>query len=413
MLKDYFSDGKTIEKLKSGPAGPHLDAFSIWLENDGYKRRTIRRHIHGVGVFSVWAQNNKIFVNDFNTKSLDSFSSYLSSYGCLRCKNRKYSSIFIGARHFIRFLNISGITKDTIPVPSQKPPLLNAFFQWMLNQRGVKESTLNNYCPVIENLLKTLGAKSGNFDAKKLRKFVIDHSKRSGIGKAKIIVTSVRMFLRFLISIGKCDPGLEFIIPTIAGWRLSSLPDFIPSEDIELIIDACDPSIPLESRDKAIILLLSRLGLRAGDVAGLKIKDIDWTKGTILVSGKSRIESLLPLPQDVGDAILHYLEYTRPKVNTNKIFITIKAPFVPISRKVITKTAARSIRRAGIEAPSYNAHIFRHSAATIMLQEGLSLHDIGKFLRHRSVETTAHYTKVDANLLKIVTMPWPKGGKLC
>jgi site-specific recombinase XerD len=410
MLTKYFNDRKTLEKLRSGPAGPHLDGFAIQLECNGYSRQTARRHIRGAGHFSAWAEANGSTINALDETGLVAFSRYLSSHERLKYKTGRYTSTFIGARHFVTFLKISGVV-SSLPLSSStitRPPIVSDFCHWMRNHRGVMESTLNTYCPIVVDLVNVLGDQPEGFEAKKLREFVMDRASRHGISKAKTIVTSVRMFLRFLIAIGKCAPGLDHAIPTIAEWRLSSLPQYLSSEDIERIIEACVPSTPLGVRDRAVILPMARLGLRAGDVAGLKLDDIDWREGTLLVSGKNRRETLLPLPQDVGDAILHYLEYIRPHVNSNKIFITIRAPFVPVSRYVITQTAVRAMQRIPIDAPSHGAHVFRHSVATAMLQQGATLQEIGALLRHSSIETTAHYAKVDVNLLEEIAMPWPE-----
>ena len=147
------------------------------------------------------------------------------------------------------------------------------------------------------------------------------------------------------------------------GRYLATLPQYLPADNVERIIAACDPSIPLGARDQAIILLMARLGLRGSDVVGLRFTDINWQDATLVVSGKSRRETRLPLPQDVGDALLHYLESARPPVDIDRVFMTSMAPWGPLSRSVIRQTAARAIRRAGISAPTSGARVFRHSAA--------------------------------------------------
>lgn len=156
------------------------------------------------------------------------------------------------------------------------------------------------------------------------------------------------------------------------------------------------------------MLLIARLGLRAGDVRALKFDDLLWKEGTLIVSGKSRRQTRLPLPQEVGEAILHYLRYGRPHKVSDYIFITTTAPFVPISRQVVGRAVVRAVRRTGISAPTQGAHLLRHSAATCMLREGVSLPAIGALLRHVSIQTTTVYAKVDLGLLQEVAMPWPE-----
>jgi len=178
--------------------------------------------------------------------------------------------------------------------------------------------------------------------------------------------------------------------------------------DLEEVIKSCDPSTHLGARDHAVILLLGRLGLRAGDVAGLKFREIEWMEGTIRMSGKNRSETRLPLPQDIGDAIIHYLDKWRPRSSRDKIFLTTRAPYEPIASHVVSQIARRAILRAGVDAPSHGAHVFRHSAATAMLRKGLSLQEIGSILRHNSIETTALYAKIDVGMLNQLARPWPE-----
>jgi site-specific recombinase XerD len=316
----------------------------------------------------------------------------------------------MGAHHFLSFLSAQGIVSalPTTAPSSALSPLLNEFEHWMDVHRGVTEQTLRNYRPIILDLLTTLDDRPEQLEVKRLRAFILDRANRHGKGKAKNVVTATRMFVRFLIASDRCAPRLDDAIPTIAMWRLATLPQCLPTDDIERIITACDPSIPLGARDQAIILLMARLGLRGSDIVGLRFTDINWQDATLVVSGKSRRETRLPLPQDVGDALLHYLESARPPVDLDHVFVTSMAPWGPISRQVVGQTAARAIKRAGICAPTSGSRVFRHSAATAMLRQGASLQTIGDILRHTSIETSAHYAKVDIDLLQQVARPWPE-----
>ena len=216
--------------------------------------------------------------------------------------------------------------------------------------RGVTEQTLRNYRPIILDLLTTCGERPEQLEAKSLRAFILHRAHSHGKGKAKNVVTATRMFVRFLIASGRCMPGLDDAIPTIAMWRLATLPQYLPAEDVERIIAACDPSLPLGARDHAIILLMARLGL-GSDVVGLRFPDINWQDATLVVSGKSRRATRLPLPQDVGEALLHYLESARPPVDIDRVFITSIAPWGPLSRAVIRPQRERSGGRASMRQP--------------------------------------------------------------
>jgi integrase/recombinase XerD len=237
---------------------------------------------------------------------------------------------------------------------------------------------------------------------------VLDRAGHQSIGSAKTVVTAVRMFVRFLIAVGQCPAGLDHALPPIAHWRLASLPKYLPAETVERVLATCDRTTSMGRRDWAVLLLLARLGLRAGDVAALQWSAIDWHEGTLCVTGKSRRATRLPLPQEVGEAMLAYVEQARPPVPHGQVFLTTRAPLRPLSTKAVTSIAARALHRAQVECPHYGAHVLRHSAATTMLRQGVSLPSIGAVLRHASVETTAQYAKVDVDLLHEVARPWPE-----
>lgn len=410
MLTTYFKRERTRTTYTAGPAGPYLDDFSQWLEKRGFTTRTIRRCLFGATQFTTWAEAAGIAVHRLEATSLEAFRSYLAQHGQLRYASGNPTPHFMGAHHFFTFLTAQGIVSASAgATPRCSPPtLLTEFEHWMAIHRGVTEQTLRNYRPIILDVLTTLADRPEQLEAKHLRAFILDRANRHGKGKAKNVVTATRMFVRFLIASGRCTPGLDAAIPTIAMWRLATLPQYLPADDIERIIAACDPSTPLGARDQAIILLMARLGLRGSDVIGLRFPDINWQEATLVVSGKSRRETRLPLPQDVGDALLHYLEYARPPVASDRVFMTSMAPWGALSRQGIRQTAARAIQRAGIRAPTSGSRVFRHSAATTMLRQGASLQTIGDILRHTSIETSAHYAKVDTELLQQVARPWPE-----
>jgi site-specific recombinase XerD len=218
------------------------------------------------------------------------------------------------------------------------------------------------------------------------------------------------MFVRFLITEGHCAVGLDAAIPRVAHWRLAVLPRYLPPDDVERVIASCDPASPVGRRDRAILLLLARLGLRAGDVAHLRLRDIDWREAWIQVRGKSRYEARLPLTQEVGQAVVDYLQNGRPRTSLELVFIRSRAPLRALdSHSAVTAIVARAIKRAGITRPSRGAaHLLRHSVATSMLREGASLQEIGALLRHRSIETTQIYAKVDVTALQSIAQPWPE-----
>lgn len=404
MLTTYFEHPFTLRKLRSGPAGPYLDDFAAQLARAGYCRDKIRAHLRGAGCFSAWAAQTGLTISALDAQALGQFGRCLDAQGRLRCRRGEYSRSFIGARQLVDWLQTKGIVPPS-PAPVE-PELLTAFCHWMQAQRGVTETTLKGYRPALRRLLVVLGEEPEHYTVKQLRQFVLERTRDNKTSQVKTTVTVLRMFLRVLITQDRCAPELLVAIPTIAGWRQAALPSYLGAEEVERVLDTCDCTTTMGARDRAVLLLLARLGRRAGDVAALRLNDIDWEQGLFRVAGKSRQQTALPLPQDVGDALLHYVANHRPSVDTSCVFITVVAPFRPFSRWTASSITAHALRLAQIDAPSYGAHLLRHSAATAMLRQGASLEAIGAVLRHASIETTQLYTKVDVDLLEQVCMPW-------
>lgn len=409
MLTTYFKNPLTLAHYSSGIAGLYLDDLIGWLKNQGYCRTTIRRHIREINHFTAWAKSEKLTTHDLDRGVLNKFHCHLEKRGALRYPSGAHHHTYQSARVFINFLENVGIVERLDPAALPKPPILFLEFRdWMRIQRGTLDSTIDNYRLPIIDLLQRLEEGPSTFTAQNLRECLLQYVGYSSREKSKNWATAVRMFLRFLIAKGICNADLEHAIPTVARWRLSSLPKYIPIQDVESLINSCDQACPIGIRDQAILLLLARLGLRASDVSGMKFSNIDWSGGALIVSGKNRCETRLPLPQEVGEAILHYLQNGRPPVANKHVFITSIAPFVPITRQVVSRAVTRAIRRTGINAPSQGAHLLRHSVATGMLRQGISLPAVGELLRHASIETTTIYAKVNVNLLQEVAMSWPE-----
>ena len=242
-----------------------------------------------------------------------------------------------------------------------------------------------------------------------MRNFVLERASPHGRGRAQCIAVATRAFLRYLVAPGQLPAGRDHAVPGFASWQLATTPRFLSDPDLARVLAACDGDDRL--RDRAIILLLARLGLRASEVAHLSFEQIDWAGGRLTVAGKSRREERLPLTQEVGDAIIAYIERARPEVAaTARVFLTDAAPIVPLSRVAVKCIVRRALGRAGVDSPHRGAHVLRHSAATAMLRHGVSLAGIGAVLRHRSPSMTALYAKVDISLLSEIAQPW--GGRL-
>ena len=309
------------------------------------------------------------------------------------------------ARHFVEFLRDRGVIPSLEPVVDDNPHMA-AYLTWLKQHRGATDETIRRYRTDITRLMPMLGEPS-QWDAAALRRAFQRRSKETP-GSASLLVTIMRSYIRFLIVQGDCRPALLHAIPSVQRYRLSTLPRHVDPATIEKIIAACPTDRPVEVRDKAIILLLAGLGLRAGDVRDMRLDDIDWRSGYIRVKGKTRRPDRLPLPQDVGDAILAYLAAARPKAVDEHLFLRVQAPFRPFSSSAeIAGIVARTHDRGGIEGVPTGSHIFRHSLATNLLRAGAGLESVGTILRHSSPETTAIYAKVDLPMLMKIAQPWP------
>jgi len=409
MLKHFFKGDARVQALREGPSGTMLEGFAEVLHQAGYAEITARRHIRAAEHAAYWLDRLELKISDFTEDLLKDFALHLE-----RCRCPGYGradrGLFNGARLFLNHLRSRGLLPASFVEPIHDPVLLVEFRHWMRQQRGTCDLTLYNYGLSIKALLTCLGEDPARFDAQSLRQFILETSRHSGWAKAKRCTTALRMFLRFLISEGQCADNLDAAIPALAHWRLSSLPQYLQPEDVERVIAACDPCTPVGKRDHAILLLLARLGLRAGDIVQLHLGDIDWKAADIRVSGKSRRHTRLPLTQEIGDALVSYLQSGRPQTGTDVLFIHSRAPFRAFkSHCAVSALVARAMHKAGVSCPSRGAaHVLRHSAATNMLRYGASLKDIAAVLRHRSIETTRIYAKVDVTALQRIAQPWPE-----
>ena len=411
MLTIYFKSLFTLERLRSGPSGPYLDGFAHKLHLAGYSQGGAQRLVRAAAHLGVWGQTNDNPIQSFNKDTLASFQHHLSSCCCPKSNGGRGPNVFFGAKRFLEYLHQIGVVSSIGDehTDSASTQLVTSFFDWLKQHRGTSQSTCRIYGRVVVDLLQTLGDDPNRFTATDLQAFALNRAGRHGRSAANNVAKALRMFLRYLIATGQCSSYLIAAIPTFAHWRLSSMPRYLPSSDVERIIEACDPSTLVGARDRAILLLLSRLALRAGDIVVLQLADINWDEASFRFVGKSRSETRMPLTQEVGDAILTYLQLRGTLPGVGALFLSTHAPMDrPLSSVTVSAIVARAIKRAGVVAPSKGAHLLRHSAATEMLRQGLPLEDIGTVLRHRSVETTAHYAKVDLTLLREITRPWPE-----
>jgi site-specific recombinase XerD len=307
-----------------------------------------------------------------------------------------------------------------IPVPvseadsSSLSCIAGDFEHYLLHQRCLAPTTVQYYLATVRRFLGerfgTQPLRLAVLCPQDVTRFMVQQARRYSPGHAKLLATALRSFFRFLLQRGAIATDLANAVPTVPNWRLSPLPKFMKGEDVDCLLQSCDHSTPQGQRDYAILLLLARLGLRPGEVVAMEIDDLDWETGELLVRGKGGRRDRLPLPQDVGEALVTYLCHVRPRCTTRRVFIRMKAPQCGFANSIaICTIVRRGLERAGLNPACKGAHLLRHSLATQLLHNGASLAEIGELLRHQHLETTRIYAKVDQDALSALALPWPGG----
>lgn len=315
----------------------------------------------------------------------------------------------VEVRHFVEHLRRRGVISRE-PVPPL-PPLVAEFDLWMRQHRGSAERTLADYRPLAAAFVESRrGRRWDHLDAKAVRSYVIEECKKLTVARRLVFVRALRMFMRFLVATGLCRSHLDRSVPSMPHWRLATLPRYLDPDVVERIVASRSRRTLVDLRDRAILLLLARLGLRAGEVRGLCLSDLDWARGRLRVVGKLRRPTWLPMPQEVGGAILAYLR-VRPRCQHAQVFLCIHAPRRPLGATSVGHICKQAIDGLGVSSPSKGAHIFRHSAATTLIRHGATLDDVGRLLRHASRESTAVYAKVAVGALSRIAQPWPEAAR--
>jgi integrase/recombinase XerD len=409
MAKQNGGLRRSSRRMDPGSLGVFVEEFSGHLRSLGHTRLTVTGYEDGARHFAEWLHRSGIAVVDIDDGVMAQFARHRCKCGGNR-QHRVLSAKYVRrARRFIRFLVERGVARAAAPSVAVVNQRVAEFQGWLRHHRGISERTVDRHGRMVMRLLPGLGDDPGTYNAELVRRVILAEAQRSSRPYIKTMMTALRGYLRFLAAHGVSRPWLDRAVPAIPQWRLSALPRYLPPADVERLIACCDRTKPHGVRDKAILLLLTRLGLRAGDILGMRLDDIAWDEGTLRVRGKGRREVRLPLPQDAGDALLDYLERVRPRVDDDRIFLRSSAPYRPFAGPCAISDVVRlALKRAGItDPPSRGANLLRHSAATQMLRAGATLDAIGTVLRHRSTDTTAHYAKVDIAMLRQIAQSWP------
>jgi site-specific recombinase XerD len=410
-MKTLLTKLKTVQGLDSGPLAPHIPMYLARVHEHGYKLKTIRRHLCLMAGFNRWLVRTGRGLRDVNEKAIDAFLRRLFRQRTWREGER------LSLLRMLCILRETCATPQAETVPLTPAQALAARYRcYLTEERGCSDWTVKNYGRHIDRFVAQrfgAGAVRGErLRARDVIAFVQQEAGRHGRGYILQVVTALRSFFRFLRYRGDITTDLAAAVPSVASWPKSDLPKHLPTEAVQAVLDSCDLTTTIGRRDYAILLLLARLGLRAGEVVTLQLEDIDWDNGQITVRSKKGAGwARLPLPCDVGSAISRYLRLDRPRCSCRNVFVRTVAPYQRLAdQSVISSLTRRALQRAGVESVRKGAHLFRHSLATAMLRYGASLDEIGQVLRHKDADTTAIYAKVDLDALRRLAVPWPGGG---
>jgi len=404
-IKDWCN---TKHHMHAGELDSLVTEFTNHLSAMGHTKLTVIGYDAAARHFGQWLVLVKIKGAEVNDAVVNRFARHRCRCPGIRREKSLSEKYVSRVRRFVEFLGERGIVRrGTKNKRAMFDPRVAEFQDWLRHHRGITELTIDRHGRMVMRLLPALGDKPQFWDAQRIRDAILAEMKRVSPAYVKTMTTALRGYLRFLAAHGLCRAGLECAVPTIPQWRLSTLPRYIGVAEVERSIATCDATTPIGVRDRAILLLLARLGLRTSDVIALRLDALDWREATLTVCGKGRRATKLPLPQDAGDAVLRYLKRARPRVVCEELFVTANAPFRSLHRSTVSSIVCRALDRAGIAAPTKGANLLRHSAATAMLRGGATLDLVGAVLRHRSPDMTAHYAKVDVLMLEQIAQPWP------
>ncbi len=393
-----------------GPLNLFAPRFVEWLEAHGYTPLSATFQLNLMAHWSRWLTSEGRDLPRLSMMDVERF---------LTARRRAGYTQYLSPKAMAPML-ASLAEQGTVVVPRQASPLgpvdaaLARYHQYLVQERGLGHATARGYVEAVRAFVRERATPDGltlhwaSLDAADVTRFVVRHTPQQSRGTAKLTVTALRSLLGFLHVEGLIARPLTTAVPSVAGWRLARLPKALQPTQVQALLAACDRRTRSGRRAFAVITLLIRLGLRAGEVAALRLDDIDWRAGTVVIRGKGpRVESL-PWPADIGEAVVAYLRQGRPATAIDRtVFVRVKAPHRALSSSGVTEIVAAAARRAGLGV--IHAHRLRHTAATQLLRAGAPLPEIGQLLRHRRALTTAIYAKVDRVALRTIARPWPGG----
>jgi site-specific recombinase XerD len=401
--------GRLWVPVPAGPLARYAAGYGSWLAERGYSRWTVAHRLWQLDLLSRWLEREGLRPSELTPERVEAFLAARRAAGYSTWLSVRSTWLPLG---YLRELGVVPAAAAAV-VDDPLGRLLADYSRYLFEERGLCEHTvLVRYVPdarlFLEGTVGSGGLGVERLGAADVSLFLARECPRRSVARATDLVVAVRSLLRWLHVQGLIAAPLEWAVPGVADLRDRSLPRGLEPAVVKALLGSCDRRRTVGRRDYAILLLLARLGLRAGEIAAIKLDDLDWRAGELLIhNGKGARCERLPLPTDVGEAIVSYLQ-RRPRIESRALFLRVLAPAGAIRSSAVSGIVRCACGRAGL--PSVGPHRLRHTVATQMLGAGASLEEIGQVLRHRDPKTTARYAKVDRKSLRALARAWPEGG---
>jgi site-specific recombinase XerD len=392
-------------RRNAGLLGPQVEGYRAWLTQRGYTPGTVRNMLKDLGRVGVWLSCEGLEASQFDQERASAF------LAARRASGRRCIPGPRGMTPLLSYLREAGVVAAEQPSVTPLSALLGRYRFWMIHERGLAATTVLRYENTARRFLQEHASVDEVFAPAALtgadiNAFLLRECGRVSAGSAKGRVAELRSILRFLSLQGITAVPLETAVPPVGGWRLATLPPpTMTAADVQRLLDCCERSSALGIRNFAIMTLIARLGLRSIEVARLQLQDVDWRAGELVIHGKGHRHDRLPLPAEVGEALVAYLSSGRSSDRDRHLFLTCRAPRGPIRADLVGDVVERACARAGL-AP-VGPHRLRHALGGELLRRGAGLVAISQVLRHQDLATTALYAKVDLDTLRQVAQPWP------
>ena len=414
MIETFFARASSSARLLEPPLGSYLESLAQTLQGQSYSREVIRNYVHAAHRFGEWLSKQGLPLSAVSDQLISRYIDQFHKRITLAHPYGQRSKLAHGLGHLLVVLRQAGVVVAAKQIPSPTEQWLARYDQYLNQVGGKAAATRKKYLSYARRFWEfrfgSTEADWSSLRADDLVGFVQQEAARLQRNLGRPPAVALRAMLRFLISEGQVPRGLEAAVPMPHQWRLASLPRHLNKEQVSQVLAVCQETKPNELRNAAVLLLLARLGLRAGEVASLSLEDIYWAEGRLLIrAGKSHRERTLPLEEQVGQALVEYLQHRRPRALHRHVFLQCHAPYGPLTNVAISHIARRALQRAGIAVTRPGAHVFRHTVATGMVRGGASFHQVADVLGHESLQTTAIYAKLDLNSLSQLALPWPGG----